>query len=223
MTGVNITPIGLFTGVFDGDGHTISNLTFDSAVGLVGLFRFIGYEDYGVPGIVKNLHLETFPSPAGLGVGRSPVCFLWGKFLIVRQRVAYTGIGEILITRFVPVALPEASALTVRFINAGRPCSVSAAYVQGVQNAYVADLSDRNYGTVSDCYSLGSVSGEYAGGLLAYCIIHHILTPASVIVTVPGMSSKAVVCRGVCRAVLERDVYGLFLGYGNRWDDRCNW
>lgn len=60
----------MFDGVFDGDGHTISNFTYTTTSGSIGLFRWIGLSndpDHGP--VVKNLGLINPDIDAGSYVG----------------------------------------------------------------------------------------------------------------------------------------------------------
>ncbi len=76
LTGVPWTPIGDyglagFVGTFDGQGFTISNLTFDDGTNynFAGLFGVIGDYPTANPGSVSNLNLDGFVISGGYAVG----------------------------------------------------------------------------------------------------------------------------------------------------------
>jgi len=52
LSGINWTPLPAFTGVFDGNSKTVSNLTINASRAVVGLFSTNS-------GTIKNLHLEN--------------------------------------------------------------------------------------------------------------------------------------------------------------------
>lgn len=60
MSGHDFRGIPIFSGIFDGFGHTISGLELDSAASHTGLFRYLTEGS-----VVKNLHVKGSVSPTG--------------------------------------------------------------------------------------------------------------------------------------------------------------
>lgn len=60
MTGVDFTPIPIFCGLFEGNGHTISGIRLNEEGSYQGLFRYLG-ED----AVVRGLRLEASVEPKG--------------------------------------------------------------------------------------------------------------------------------------------------------------
>ncbi len=139
-----------FTGVFDGNGHTIINLTInDGGAGndYLGLFGYISF------GEVSNLGLE------GASVS--------GTSDYIGSLVGRNGVGSILncySTGNVSGRYWEVGGLVGR--NGGY---ILNCYSTGNVNGGCADggLVGRNRGSISNCYSTGYVSGDcYVGGLV---------------------------------------------------------
>ncbi|MHC4647872.1 MAG: GLUG motif-containing protein [Planctomycetota bacterium] len=157
-TGTSFNIIGTywqnpFTGVFDGNGHTISNFTYTSTgTGHIGLFRYFGFS-----GEIKNLGLIDPNVDAGTGgkVGSLVASQEWGTIT-----GCYVEDGSVSGNNHVGglVGYEQRGLIT----NSYSTASVSGAgYNTGglVGNAF--------YGTVTGCYSAGSVSGVSAvGGLV---------------------------------------------------------
>ena len=57
---VNFSPIPIFRGTFEGNGHTISGLNLDQDGSQLGLFRYVAES-----GVVKNLKVEGNVTPGG--------------------------------------------------------------------------------------------------------------------------------------------------------------
>jgi hypothetical protein len=145
-----------FTGIFDGAGHVILNLTIDTAgVGndYLGLFGQISGEEAEV----KNLSLENV-FVIGNGVFSNYLGGLCG----------YNDVGTIsncYIRSFV------AEGAYLGGLCGGNSGSISDCYSTGTvsgggDSAYLGGLCGRNDGTISNCYSIGSVSG----GQLSWCL-----------------------------------------------------
>ncbi len=145
-------PDNPFNGVFDGNGHTISNFTYESTgTYYVGIFRYVD----GVDAEIKNLGLldpnvdawNDIGSLVGmLGGGAVSRCYVEGGSVS----------GD---TRIGGLVGFSAEAVVSDCYSTG---SVSGrSFVGGL-----VGLSSR--GVVSDCYSTGSVSGSAngAGGLV---------------------------------------------------------
>jgi hypothetical protein len=140
-----------FSGVFDGNGHTISNFIYDSGDRLCG--GLFGYVDGANPEI-KNLGLIDPNVDAGTGnyVG-SLVGFINGTITN-----CYVEGGS--------VSGDEDVGGLVGYNQYGTITDCySTGNVTGVEN--VGGLVGLNHGTITNCYSAGSVSGSHrVGGLL---------------------------------------------------------
>lgn len=60
MGRVNFSPIPIFGGTFEGNGHTISGLNLEQDGSQLGLFRYVAEG-----GVVKNLKVEGNVTPGG--------------------------------------------------------------------------------------------------------------------------------------------------------------
>jgi len=151
-----------FTGVFDGNGHAISNFTYSGNATYVGLFAFVGPNWFGEEPLIENLILidpnvnaQSSDSAGGL------VCSLTDAIIrgcgIQGGRVSgncNTGglVGQ----------------------NGGRieKCRSTAVVCGGCNVGGLVGLNNVFKGTalISDCYSGGSVSGpaNFIGGLVGY-------------------------------------------------------
>ncbi len=137
-----------FTGVFDGAGHIIRNLTVNRpATDLVGLFGIVG-----PGGIVRGVGLEggsvtgklNTGGLAGRNLGEVASSFATGSVSssegVVGGLVGYSGIGS----------------------------TVNASYASGAVDGpvYVGGLVGRNDGTIRESHASGTVSGiDIVGGL----------------------------------------------------------
>jgi hypothetical protein len=143
-----------FTGIFDGNGHTISNFIYSSKdINYIGCFGYVRGENAQI----RNLGLvePIVDIEGGLYVG-SLVGKLWGGKLIN----CYTEGGRV-----------TGNALDVGGLvgsNVGTIASCySAASVGG--NGLVGGLVGYNQGTIANCYATGSTSADYnVGGLVGY-------------------------------------------------------
>ena len=141
-----------FTGVFDGNGHTISNFTY-SSTGRdgIGLFGYVSGENAEI----KDLGLLNPDIDAGTGdyVG-SLVGVIWNGTVTN----CYVEGGSVL------GAHEVGGLLGYNYYGTITNC-YSTATVSG--NRYVGGLLGRNSGIITNCYSTGSVSGDwYIGGLV---------------------------------------------------------
>jgi hypothetical protein len=148
--------INPFTGVFDGNGHTISNFSYTSTdTDFVGLFGFV---DNPTNAEIRNLGLINTEIEAGTGyyvgslvgylrAGTITNCYAEGGSIS-----GYSRVGGL-------VGYNSSGIITY--------CS-SEGDVSG--SSGVGGLVGRNYrGTITDCYSTGSVEGvENVGGLAGW-------------------------------------------------------
>ncbi|MHC4476376.1 MAG: GLUG motif-containing protein [Planctomycetota bacterium] len=158
-TGTEFSIIGTasdnaFSGVFDGNGHTISSFTYNSGgADYVGLFGYV----IGPNAEIKNLALTDANVDAGTGdtvgslVGRNDE----GTISDCHSDGAVSGQDNV--GGLVGANSGDNSMIT--------GCS-SGAVVSGT-GRYVGGLAGANWGTVSGCYSTGNVSGDSkVGGLV---------------------------------------------------------
>ncbi|MHC4440720.1 MAG: GLUG motif-containing protein, partial [Planctomycetota bacterium] len=164
LTGIDFFVIGSelypFKGVFDGNGHTISNFKFTSTdTDGIGLFRFLGPKAE-----IKDLGLVEPDIDAGTG---SFVGSLIGAFGGATLTNCYTEGGRVNCT---PVGGRRSGSVRHLGGLVGYSCgSITKCYattsVSGGDN--VGGLVGRSYGTISNCYAMGSVDGEDTiGGLV---------------------------------------------------------
>jgi hypothetical protein len=150
LSGALLKPIGSFTGVFDGQGHTISNLTIDDpGLSLVGMFTAL---DLG--GVVKNLRLTGVDIQGTSNVG-GIVGYSWPATVIDNCHISGTVSG----TR-------DSIGGLVGY-NEGR-VNACTSFVSVNGNRWVGGLLGMNAGIVSACGSSGDVHGDndFVGGLV---------------------------------------------------------
>ncbi|MBN1764508.1 MAG: hypothetical protein JW860_04560 [Sedimentisphaerales bacterium] len=155
-----------FLGVFDGNGHVISNYSWQNDEGShePGIFALVGY--FSTPGgEIKNLGLinvnmdvgsfRYVGALAGINCGTITNCYATGKLL----RRAY----------------PDSLSYPNGFIgglvgnNNGTitECFTAMDVDATLYSEYIGGLAGFNYGEISNSYSMGSVFGStYVGGLL---------------------------------------------------------
>jgi len=150
LSGIRMTPIACFAGIFDGNDHTISHLDVNlPSVDLVGMFGTLDLK-----GVVMNLRLEAVNIH-----GRSNVGGL----------VGYGGKGTTIsnchIDGFVWGTKDSVGGLVG--LNEGS-VKVSSSSASVVGDRFVGGLIGRNDGTVNACGSSGDVGGtdDYVGGLI---------------------------------------------------------
>lgn len=147
--------IRAYGGIFDGNGHTISNFTYDSnGLDHIGLFCFVS--DFNA--VIKNIGIIDPNIDAGTGryvgslVGRLKHgtitnCYVMGG--IVKGRIRIGGlVGE--------------------YSGTINGCFASSK-VRGVSEVGGL-LGSFSGGTITDCYAAGSVTGDevYVGGLVGF-------------------------------------------------------
>jgi len=156
LTGITLYPIGdlgRFTGVFDGDGYTISNVIINEPKNyFVGLLGWVGkggqIHDLGV----ENVYIEGGNYVGGL-VGRNYASTITGCYIT----------GSVSGTDFVGGLVGENNISSMV-----TSCSVTGS-VNGTNS--VGGLIGRNYlsSTITCCYANNSVHGEESiGGLVGY-------------------------------------------------------
>ena len=187
LTGVTMTPIGTFadpfSGTFDGNGHTISNLTFNlPTTDYVGLF---GYVDNTVDsniifdlGLI-DLNITGQYYVGGLvgkkvDTGMINNCYVEGANISGNERVgglAGDNAGEI-IACYANGTISGIAGIggLVGYNDDG---AISTSYATGDVSgtAAIGGLAGLNEATISTSYAIGNVSGTAAiGGLVGYNI-----------------------------------------------------
>jgi len=139
-----------FAGVFDGAGHTISNLTLDLTNGYVGLFGYL----YGASGEVKNVGLIDI-NVSGEGA--------------VGGLVGYNSGGRI-IGCYANGSVSGQLEVIGGLVGYNRGEVINCSYTGNVSgSSNVGGLVGYNRGEVIDSYFTGNVSGSYnIGGLVGY-------------------------------------------------------
>jgi len=144
-----------FRGVFDGNGHTISNFTYTCTdVNCIGLFGYIEAPEAAIRGlglIDPNIDAGTegwgIGSLAGyLREGAITDCYVEGGSVSGNEEVG-------------------------GLLGINWECAITNCYSTSIVsgNEDVGGLAGDNVGTITNCYSTGSVSGdEWVGGLVGF-------------------------------------------------------
>ena len=188
FTGTSFNIIGIdwdnpFTGVFDGNGHTISNFTYDSNDrDYIGLFGYIQHPNAEI----KNLGLIDPNVDAGTGNyvgslvgllinGTVTNCYIEGGSVvglyIVGGLVGGNYYGTI--TNCYSESTISGDRGVGGLVGDNEEGTISNCYASGSAsgNGAVGGLVGRNdHGIISNSYSTGDVSGvSDVGGLVGYC------------------------------------------------------
>jgi len=183
LAGSAFRPVALFSGVFDGEGHTIANLTLvitggedtsDSAVMVgMGLFRSV----QGPDATVKNLGLvnpevrPTFTCPKRLWCVGALAGQVWSGSI----RNCYVEGGQVQGERWVG-GLVGSNAGSISDCHANcvvqpgpqRPLPTAPGNLG--QRESFGGLAGDTYGALSNCWFAGNVSGDDdVGGLVGQC------------------------------------------------------
>jgi hypothetical protein len=137
-----------FTGVFDGNNHTISNLTIDTGGAgndYLGLFggassgeiKNLGLENVSVTGGPNSIYLGGL---AGYNTDSISVCYSTGSVT--------GGSNSFDLGGLVGINLGNISN-----------CHSTGAVIGGNSSVYLGGLVGDNYGSTSNCYSTGTVTG----------------------------------------------------------------
>jgi len=154
-----------FSGVFDGNGHTISGLTVESQSRCVGLFRGLSgpgqIQNVGVVDVNVVVDVEIRFPEHGIGPMDGPV---------VGALVAFNSGGTVIgcyCTGTISGGL-WVGGLVGYNDGAITRCFSNGSVRSGGQYGSVGGLvGTNNYGTVTQCYSTGTVNGDSpAGGLV---------------------------------------------------------
>jgi hypothetical protein len=140
-----------FTGIFDGNGHTIYNFTYDSTgVNYIGLFGRVGV--WGDGGEIQDLGLTEPNIDAG-----TSYCYcvgaLVGSLSYGSVRNCYIERGSVSGVRSVGGLVGTSGSLDNTITNCYATCSVWG-------DEGVGGLIGGNNSNIRNCYSIGSVSGN---------------------------------------------------------------
>lgn len=143
-----------FTGVFDGNGHIVSNFTYTST----GTDYIALFGDVGTDGEIKNLGMVDVNVDAGTGYYVGGLVGLNDYGIVLNCYATGTVTGNKYVGGLVGLNYYDGT--------------VSNCYATGTVSgvSWVGGLMGINhYGTVSKCYATGTISGvAYVGGLVGY-------------------------------------------------------
>lgn len=150
-----------FTGVFDGNGHTISNFTYEFIDNeFTGLFGCVGGENAQIKNLgLRDVDIDVYHDSGYNYIYYGDTGSLIGLLLFDGTVIGCSIDGSVSgFWWYVGgmVGLNERGTISRCFST----CSVTGRLCGG--------LVGINYGTISNCYSAGSVSGDNFGGLVAY-------------------------------------------------------
>jgi hypothetical protein len=163
---------GVFTGTFDGDGHTISDLYIDRGSNYVGLFGAVG------GGKVENVGVENVDINGSTYVGG----LVGGNNAAVTESYAT---GDVDGSNFVGGLVGEnlddvTESYATGDVNGTRNVGglvgenegdVTESYATGDvkgDDDYAGGLVGLNYGNVTKSYATGDVDGDVVGGLVGF-------------------------------------------------------
>ena len=171
LTGINWTPIGIntpdsaqFTGTYDGNNKTISNMTIDSdAIQYIGLFGYVGSG-----GTLENITLENISinsSRSSARVGGLTGQNRGGTIKDSCVSGSITATGESARTG----GLIGDSYLGGTIENSRTSCTVTGG--EGVINTIGGLVGRQQGGSIRNSYSTGNATGTYyVGGLVGYLL-----------------------------------------------------
>ena len=167
LGGMKWTPVAIFCGTFDGNGHTVSNFKITTGREYVGLF---GYNN----GVIENLGVKNFTvnvsysnavyagGLAGYNSGSILNCYATGKVsATVTASYSYAYAGGLV------------GYNTGDITNSYAAGNVSATATSSYSYAYAGGLVGYKYlGDITNSYATGNVSATgsyaYAGGLVGH-------------------------------------------------------
>ena len=176
----NWTPIGeSYTAIFDGDGHTISNLTISTTTGNAGLFHTLANR-----GVIRDVGIiDPNVSGGGAYVGALAV-FVYNDAEITASYVRGGSVSAL--SGNSGGGLAGANSGTIR-------ASYSTASVSGGTSTRVGGLAGQSSGVIIASYAAGAVtggSGSTVGGLIGRATgITDVITDSYCDTTVHGTST----------------------------------
>jgi beta-lactam-binding protein with PASTA domain len=193
LAGITVTPVGnnttKFTGVFDGDGHTINNLAYISTAktNAIGLFGEIWQATIRNLGVV-NVQIYPISNYAGALVGyqtRGTItnCYSTGFIDSAAFHSTWFNISD----------NPCNGGLVGRqyegtISNSYSTCSMITSYRYydtGSKSIYTGGLVGGSNGTITGCYSTGPVTGslETNSATTAFCFVGGLIGNSSATLT----------------------------------------
>jgi len=226
LTGVDFFIIGnrvfAFNGIFDGNGHTISNFSYTSTdTGYIGLFGFVRGENAQI----KDLGLIGPNVNAGTGgyVG-SLVGELWDGTITNCYAEGGSvsgdwGVGGLAGFNYGTIASCYATSNISGNLYIGGLVGRSGGIIANCYstgnvagNEDVGGLLGMNSGTISNCYSVGGVSGRWnVGGFVGYN--YGTVTASFWDIQTSGLATSA---RGRGKTMAEMQTESIFTSDG--WD-----
>jgi len=168
-----------FTGVFDGNSHTISNLTITASTqDYIGLFGYVGSSGQISNLGVKNVNITGREYVGGLvgysNSGTLIACYATGSVSgtdTVGGLVGLYAYGTL--TSCYATGLVSGGYRVGGLVGYRSSGEITSCYATGSVSGtdwYVGGLVGANSGTLTSCYATGSVSGtnDYVGGLAGY-------------------------------------------------------
>ena len=162
MAGTLFTPIGAdayhyFGGIFDGQNHTLKNMSVSSTTGLAALFGLVDPE-----GVIKNIKMDK-PTVTSQGQTAGSVCG-WNFGTIDNCHVTNANI-----TNYARIAGGVVGVGTI-VTN----CSISDSYILGANGNPAGIVGQINAGTLTNCHAVRTTvigatgsAGLPAGGVAA--------------------------------------------------------
>ena len=190
LSGTDWAPIGIFENVFDGNGHTIDNLTIDTDgllnVGLFSeLFRDAAVRNLGLTGVSVTVTNDTADAVsvgglAGMNDGTVSNSYAKGQITVTREQAFATSNAGGLVGNNTGAITASYAAVTVTASmsapNAGglvgnNSASIAASYATGAVSATASENDDvdagglvgSSSGTIMASYATGDVSATASG------------------------------------------------------------
>ena len=182
-SGRGFNPIGnssnYFTGVYDGDGHTISGLVINrpttDCIGLFGVADGADIKNLGIIGV--SINGDSFTGGlVGINYVQSTIsnCYSTGTV----SGSSYTGglvgrnYNQSTISYCYSTGIVSGSSFTGGLVGYQFQSTISYCYSTGIvsSSSFTGGLVGYNteYSSIDNCYSTGTVSGDYTGGLVGY-------------------------------------------------------
>jgi len=174
--------IPYFAGEFDGNGHKISNLTFDFGfVSQVGLFGYLASRGKVNQVGVENINITGYSGVGGLvGFNDGAVSGSYSSGSVTGNDYVGGLVGETMSGSTLSNCYSTGSVTGDGYVGGlvgfnGYQGAVSNSHSTGSVTGswYIGGLVGWNYATVSHCYAMGNVIGEDSvGGLVGYNTNH---------------------------------------------------
>ena len=178
IIGNDTTP---FSGVFDGNSHTISNFTYDSNnTNYIGLFGYIDDPNAVIKDLTltdPNVNATGYANHVGslagyLGYGTIMSCGIMGSSVYGSQFVG----GLVGSNEWGTISSSYATGGVEGYYGIGglvgyNDHTISSSYATGrvLGVGCTGGLVGDNFASISNCYAIGKVSGDYhTGGLVGY-------------------------------------------------------